>query len=192
VHVGCCTRVWGMFRASPPCALHVPCSACNKSHHCVFGRTLPTRDADRARRPFRFVLSMGDKAHFVKFHWHTDQGVKNLTDDEAVQKGGENASFATTDLFTSIENGEYPSWTLKVQLIPCEDEQKFIVRAPAPFCGCCTARTSAVSQRAACCVFLDSTGMDVLCHAAHRGVRSPCWLRHQTEAATSLQQMFTL
>lgn len=31
-----------------------------------------------------FVLTKGDKNTYVKFHWHTDQGVKNLTDDEAV------------------------------------------------------------------------------------------------------------
>ena len=31
-----------------------------------------------------FVLTKGDKRSYVKFHWHTDQGVKNLTDDEAV------------------------------------------------------------------------------------------------------------
>lgn len=26
------------------------------------------------------------KQTYVKFHWHTDQGVKNLTDDEAVRR----------------------------------------------------------------------------------------------------------
>lgn len=39
-----------------------------------------------------------------------------------VQVGGTNASFATTDLFRSIEGGEYPSWTLKIQTMPIEDE----------------------------------------------------------------------
>ena len=34
-----------------------------------------------------FTLTKGDKTTFVKFHWHTDQGVKNLSDEDAVTTG---------------------------------------------------------------------------------------------------------
>ena len=46
--------------------------------------------------------------------WHDGLG--------CTQVGGGNASFATSDLFRSIEKGEYPSWTLKIQTMPIEDE----------------------------------------------------------------------
>lgn len=69
-----------------------------------------------------FSMVKDGKMTYVKFHWHTDQGVKNLSDEDAVTVGGTNASFASTDLFTSIKNGEYPSWTLKVQFMDPADE----------------------------------------------------------------------
>lgn len=64
----------------------------------------------------------GDKRTYVKFHWHCDQGVENLTADEAVQVGGTSQSHATTDLYEAIEEGDFPSWTLKVQLMDPADE----------------------------------------------------------------------
>lgn len=72
-----------------------------------------------------FAFTKGGKNTYVKFHWHTDQGVQNLSDEEAVTVGGTNASFATTDLFSSIEKGDYPSWTLKIQVMDPKDEDKF-------------------------------------------------------------------
>jgi catalase len=69
-----------------------------------------------------FVLTKGSKRTYVKFHWHTDQGVANLTDEKAVEVGGTNSGHATTDLFEAIERGEHPSWTLKVQLMDPAEE----------------------------------------------------------------------
>ena len=46
-------------------------------------------------------------------------GVKNLLDDEAVTVGGSNHSHATADLFDAIAAGDYPEWTLCIQVCDC-------------------------------------------------------------------------
>jgi catalase len=53
----------------------------------------------------------------------TDQGVRNLTQDESVKLSGEDPDYATRDLYTAIEKGNYPSWTVYAQVIdPLEAE----------------------------------------------------------------------
>jgi len=43
-------------------------------------------------------------------------GVKNLLEDEAVVVGGSNHSHATQDLYDAIAAGDYPEWTLFIQV----------------------------------------------------------------------------
>lgn len=53
----------------------------------------------------------------------TDQGIRNLTQDESVKLSGEDPDYATRDLYTAIEKGNYPSWTVYAQVIdPLEAE----------------------------------------------------------------------
>ncbi len=62
-----------------------------------------------------------DEAVWVKYHFKTDQGVQNLPVEDALRIAGEDPDYHTTDLFESIERGEYPSWTVHVQNMPYED-----------------------------------------------------------------------
>ncbi|MBS4189400.1 catalase KatA [Bacillus sp. FJAT-49705] len=62
---------------------------------------------------------------WVKYHFITDQGVKNMDVNLAAKLAGENPDYHTEDLFNAIENGEYPSWTLKVQIMPLEDANTY-------------------------------------------------------------------
>lgn len=57
------------------------------------------------------LINKGGKVTFVKFHWLTSQGVKYLTQEEAVVVGGSNHSHATKDLIDAIEG---QSFTLPV------------------------------------------------------------------------------
>jgi len=66
-----------------------------------------------------------DKAYWVKYHFKTDQGIKNLTRDEAEDLKGKDPDSATRDLFDSIERGEYPSWTLEVQIMEFDDAKEY-------------------------------------------------------------------
>jgi catalase len=55
---------------------------------------------------------------WVKYHWRCDQGVKGLTGEEAVDLAGLNPESHQNDLLEAIETGNFPSWTLKVQIMP--------------------------------------------------------------------------
>jgi catalase len=64
--------------------------------------------------------------HFwVQYHFKTDQGIKNFTRQEAREMAGKDADFATRDLHNAIEKGDFPSWTLRVQIMPPEDADKY-------------------------------------------------------------------
>jgi len=56
-------------------------------------------------------------AHLVKFHWQPKQGVRNLTAAQAAEIKAKNVGHATQDLYESIERGEFPEWTLCVQIM---------------------------------------------------------------------------
>lgn len=58
---------------------------------------------------------------FVQYHFKTDQGVKNLTRQEAASMRATDPDHATRDLHAAIARGEYPSWTLEMQIMPYEE-----------------------------------------------------------------------
>ena len=69
------------------------------------------------------TLSMWNKdgvRHWVKWQFKTKQGIKTLTDAEAAQQP---ALGAQKDLVESIDNGDFPKWAVKIQVMT-EDEAK--------------------------------------------------------------------
>ncbi len=72
---------------------------------------------------YSFLSAEGER-HWVKFHFKTKQGIKNLTREEAGKIKGEDPDHSTRDLFDSIEQGDYPKWTLFVQVMPEADAEK--------------------------------------------------------------------
>ncbi|WP_300298414.1 catalase [Ferrovibrio sp.] len=58
---------------------------------------------------------------WIKFHFKTQQGHKHLTNAEAEQVVGRSRETYQEDLFGSIDKGEYPRWTLYVQVMPEAD-----------------------------------------------------------------------
>jgi catalase len=69
---------------------------------------------------FQWVNGSGER-FWVKFHFKTDQGIRCLTSDESARIAGANPQHSQQDLRTAIEHGEFPSWTLKVQVMPEAD-----------------------------------------------------------------------
>ena len=59
--------------------------------------------------------------YWVKIHFKTEQGIKNLSGEEATRLIGEDPDHATRDLFQAIEKKNYPSWKVYVQIMPPED-----------------------------------------------------------------------
>lgn len=69
---------------------------------------------------FLWVNEAGERV-FIKYHFRTNQGIKNLSSEVAENIAGQNMDYHTQDLYESIEKGEFPSWTLYVQIIPYEE-----------------------------------------------------------------------
>lgn len=63
--------------------------------------------------------------YWIKWHFLTDQGVKNLTGEKATELAGADPDYATRDLFESIEKGDFPSWTAYVQIMTPEEAEKY-------------------------------------------------------------------
>ncbi len=55
--------------------------------------------------------------HWVKFHFHTQQGIKNLTDAEAEAIIATDRESHQRDLYEAIERGEFPKWTMSIQIM---------------------------------------------------------------------------
>ncbi len=62
---------------------------------------------------------------WVKFHFKTQQGIKNLMPSEGTKLAGENPDYAGEDLFTAIEEGHFPKWDLKIQVVPEKEAENF-------------------------------------------------------------------
>jgi catalase len=62
---------------------------------------------------------------WVKYHFKTDQGIKNLVADDAARIAGQDADHHQRDLLKAIDRAEYPSWTLKMQIMPAADAANY-------------------------------------------------------------------
>ena len=69
---------------------------------------------------YSFINARNERC-WVKFHLRTQQGVRNLTDQEAETIIGKNRESHQEDLFESISKGDFPKWTLYVQVMPEKD-----------------------------------------------------------------------
>lgn len=61
---------------------------------------------------------------WVKFHFKTQQGHKTLTNAEAEAVVGKSRETYQEDLFGSIEAGDFPRWTVYVQVMPELEAEK--------------------------------------------------------------------
>ncbi len=62
-----------------------------------------------------------DKLVWVKYHWKTEQGIANFTNDEAKAMRAEDPDYHRRDLWQAIARKDNPSWRLEVQVMPFED-----------------------------------------------------------------------
>ena len=72
---------------------------------------------------FSFINAANER-HWVKFHFRTEQGIKNLTDAEAAALVGQDRESHQRDLYEAIERGDFPKWKLFVQIMPELDAEK--------------------------------------------------------------------
>ncbi|HEV3211983.1 MAG TPA: catalase [Acidimicrobiales bacterium] len=62
---------------------------------------------------------------WVKYHFKTNQGVDYLTQADADRIAGEDADYHQRDLYEAIERGDFPSWSLKMQIMPFDDAKTY-------------------------------------------------------------------
>ena len=69
------------------------------------------------------MINAKNERVWVKFHFLTQQGVKNLTDEEAQAIIAKDRESHQRDLYESIERGEFPRWKMFIQVMT-EDKAK--------------------------------------------------------------------
>src|SRR6266478_5783789 len=63
------------------------------------------------------MINAANERVWVKFHFRTQQGIQNLTDAEAESLVGKDRESHQRDLFENIEAGNFPRWTLFIQVM---------------------------------------------------------------------------
>jgi catalase len=71
------------------------------------------------------LVNAENEAVYCKFHWITDQGLKNLSAEDAARLQGENPDYALQDLYEAINRGEFPSWTLYIQVMTFAEAEAY-------------------------------------------------------------------
>ncbi|RWS28442.1 catalase-like protein [Leptotrombidium deliense] len=73
---------------------------------------------------FKLVNEKGE-AVYCKFHCKTNQGIKNMDVKKAEVIAGSDPDYAIRDLYNAIANGQFPTWTLKIQVMTYEQAAKW-------------------------------------------------------------------
>jgi len=72
---------------------------------------------------FSFINAKNER-YWVKFHFKTQQGIKNLTDQEAEVIIAKDRESHQRDLFESIGKKDFPRWKMSIQIMPEKDASK--------------------------------------------------------------------
>ncbi len=71
------------------------------------------------------LLNGNNERFWVKFHFKTQQGIKNLTDQEADVLIGKDRESHQRDLLEAIDTGDFPTWKLQIQVVPEKEAANF-------------------------------------------------------------------
>lgn len=73
---------------------------------------------------YKLVNAKGE-VHYVKFHWKSLQGIKNLDPVQVAQVQSKDYAHLTHDLVGAINKGDFPKWDLYIQVLKPEDLARF-------------------------------------------------------------------
>lgn len=73
---------------------------------------------------FKTVNDKGE-AFYVKFHFKTAQGIKNLDVKRAEELSASDPDYSIRDLYDAIGRGDFPSWNLNIQVMTFEEAERF-------------------------------------------------------------------
>lgn len=63
------------------------------------------------------LVNANNERVWVKWHFKTKQGIRNLSTSEAMQIAGSHPDYAQHDLFVAIEKREFPAWQVCIQVM---------------------------------------------------------------------------
>lgn len=78
---------------------------------------------------YSLVNARGERV-WVKWHYKTQQGIKNLAPADAARIAGTDPDYAQRDLFNAIDRGDFPRWTVCMQVMT---EEQASQRVENPF-----------------------------------------------------------
>jgi len=73
---------------------------------------------------YMWINASGAK-FWVKYHFHTNQGMEFFTNAQAAEMAGNDADFHRRDLFEAIARDDHPSWRVSVQVMPYEEAKTY-------------------------------------------------------------------
>src|SRR5690606_22665983 len=63
------------------------------------------------------MINAENERVWVKFHFRSQQGIDNLTDEEAIDVVGVDRESHQRDLYEAIEEGNFPKWKMYIQVM---------------------------------------------------------------------------
>lgn len=70
-------------------------------------------------------LNKDNTRYWVKFHFKTQQGIENFSNEEAIHIIGTDRESHQRDLFEAIEIGDFPKWKMYVQIMTEEEANTY-------------------------------------------------------------------
>jgi len=74
---------------------------------------------------FKFGKPEDGTFKYVKIHFKPDAGIKNLKHEDALRLAGEEPDYHVKDMYNAIERGDYPVWTMCLQVMDPEQAQTY-------------------------------------------------------------------
>ena len=71
------------------------------------------------------LINANDELFYVKWHFKTRQGIKNITAEQAELIAGRDPDYAERDMRHAIESHNFPSWCVQIQIMPEAEVNNF-------------------------------------------------------------------
>ncbi len=71
------------------------------------------------------LINAKNELFYVKWHFKTKQGIKNLFREQAGELAGKDPDYAQRDLFNAIAKGDFPKWRVCLQIMPEKDAETY-------------------------------------------------------------------
>lgn len=70
------------------------------------------------------MINANNERVWVKFHFKTEQGIENLTNEEAGSMIAKDRETHQRDLYNAIDKGDFPRWRMKIQVMTEEQARQ--------------------------------------------------------------------